>query len=339
MRYAGGMLGGTWLSLLASDLGDGKFDGAYLVAELREPEPGEHVLGQVLPPVRERRHRAAALSRVRALVGRLLPDERRGDRVDHPQPLRRQQAVAGRGAARPGGATSTCKRSRRRSSCSRRWATTSRRRSRRSTGSADIYGQHRGDQGARPGDRRADAPGHRPPRHLRVRQGGEEGARADRLGAEVDRGAAAGPVRHGDPRDDGRRRQGRIRRDAARAPARGPEAAAEIRSRRRKAVRGGRRAVGVQRARIRAARAARRARGDARMAARSCCANGIRCACSAGGSPIATRCWRRLPARGGDGPRLSATALAATMPGVAPSSCSRNTSARRSTCIATSATR
>ena len=36
-----------------------------------------------------------------------------------------------------------------------------------------------------------------PPRHLRVRQGGEEGACADRLGAEVDRVAAAGPVRHG----------------------------------------------------------------------------------------------------------------------------------------------
>ena len=103
--------------------------------ELREPEPGEHVLGQVLPPVRERRHRAAALPRVRALVGRLLPDEPRRDRVDHPQPLRRQQAVdrrnedEGRRRVRP------AQRSRRRSSCSRRWATTSRRRSRRSTGS------------------------------------------------------------------------------------------------------------------------------------------------------------------------------------------------------------
>lgn len=31
MRYAGGLLGGTWTALLASDLGNGKFDGAHLV--------------------------------------------------------------------------------------------------------------------------------------------------------------------------------------------------------------------------------------------------------------------------------------------------------------------
>ncbi len=28
MRYAGGLLGGTWLASLAADLGAGKFDGA-----------------------------------------------------------------------------------------------------------------------------------------------------------------------------------------------------------------------------------------------------------------------------------------------------------------------
>src|SRR5512134_2092590 len=31
MRYAGGLAGGAWLSLFASDLGSGKFDGAHLV--------------------------------------------------------------------------------------------------------------------------------------------------------------------------------------------------------------------------------------------------------------------------------------------------------------------
>ena len=56
----------------------------------------------------------------------------------------------------------------------------------------------RRDQGARPGHRRPAARERRPPRHLRLRQGGEEGARADRLGAEVDRVAAAGAIRHGD---------------------------------------------------------------------------------------------------------------------------------------------
>jgi hypothetical protein len=96
MRYSGGLLGGTWLASLSSDLGAGKFDGAHLVQELREPEPGQHVLEQVLPDVRERRHRGGALSRVRALVGRLLSHEPRRDRVDHPESLRRQQAVVGR---------------------------------------------------------------------------------------------------------------------------------------------------------------------------------------------------------------------------------------------------
>ncbi len=104
-------------------------------AELREPEPGQHVLGQVLPAVRQRRHRGAALSRVRALVGRLLPAQPRGDRVDHAESLRRQQAVVGHrerrrcGRARPApdqGADRDVRLD---------WATTSRRRSRPSTGS------------------------------------------------------------------------------------------------------------------------------------------------------------------------------------------------------------
>ena len=104
-------------------------------AELREPESGQHVLGQVLPGVRQRRHRDGALSRVRALVGWLLPAESRRDRVDHAESLRRQQAVVGHGEGRRRAGCSTCARSRSRSSCSPRWATTSRRRSRPSTGS------------------------------------------------------------------------------------------------------------------------------------------------------------------------------------------------------------
>jgi len=39
MRYAGGMLGGTWLSSLAADLGNGKFDGAYLVQNFENLNP------------------------------------------------------------------------------------------------------------------------------------------------------------------------------------------------------------------------------------------------------------------------------------------------------------
>lgn len=36
MRYAGGLLGGTWLASFSSDLGNGKFDGAYLVQNFED---------------------------------------------------------------------------------------------------------------------------------------------------------------------------------------------------------------------------------------------------------------------------------------------------------------
>ncbi|GAB3396429.1 DUF3141 domain-containing protein [Azotobacter armeniacus] len=39
MRYAGGLLGGTWLSSFASDLGNGLFDGAYLVENFESLNP------------------------------------------------------------------------------------------------------------------------------------------------------------------------------------------------------------------------------------------------------------------------------------------------------------
>jgi pimeloyl-ACP methyl ester carboxylesterase len=39
MRYAGGLLGGTWLASLAGDLGAGKFDGAHLVSNMENLNP------------------------------------------------------------------------------------------------------------------------------------------------------------------------------------------------------------------------------------------------------------------------------------------------------------
>ena len=39
MRYSGGMLGGTWLSSLTADMGDGVFDGAYLVENFENLNP------------------------------------------------------------------------------------------------------------------------------------------------------------------------------------------------------------------------------------------------------------------------------------------------------------
>ncbi len=40
MRYSGGLLGGTWLTRLTSDLGAGTFDGAWLVANFEGMNPG-----------------------------------------------------------------------------------------------------------------------------------------------------------------------------------------------------------------------------------------------------------------------------------------------------------
>ena len=39
MRYAGGLLGGSWLTALTSDLGAGKFDGAWLVQNFENQNP------------------------------------------------------------------------------------------------------------------------------------------------------------------------------------------------------------------------------------------------------------------------------------------------------------
>src|SRR4051812_45514332 len=46
MRYAGGMLGGGWAALLASDLGGGKFDGAYLVENFESLNPANTYFGK-----------------------------------------------------------------------------------------------------------------------------------------------------------------------------------------------------------------------------------------------------------------------------------------------------
>ncbi|WP_081686978.1 DUF3141 domain-containing protein [Chitinilyticum litopenaei] len=46
MRYAGGMLGGSWPALLASDLGNGKFDGAHLVANFETLDLGNTLVGK-----------------------------------------------------------------------------------------------------------------------------------------------------------------------------------------------------------------------------------------------------------------------------------------------------
>jgi hypothetical protein len=39
MRHAGGLLGGSWLTALTSDLGAGRFDGAWLVQNFKNLNP------------------------------------------------------------------------------------------------------------------------------------------------------------------------------------------------------------------------------------------------------------------------------------------------------------
>ena len=92
MRYSGGLLGGSWLTALTSDLGDGKFDGAWLVQNFENQNPGQHALDQAVQRLFQDRHRGAALSRIRALVGRPRQSERRGDPVHRRRAVRRQQA-------------------------------------------------------------------------------------------------------------------------------------------------------------------------------------------------------------------------------------------------------
>jgi pimeloyl-ACP methyl ester carboxylesterase len=47
MRYTGGLLGGTWLTSLAGDLGNGKFDGAHLVQNFESLDPANTFWGKL----------------------------------------------------------------------------------------------------------------------------------------------------------------------------------------------------------------------------------------------------------------------------------------------------
>ena len=48
MRYSGGLLGGSWLAALTSDLGNGKFDGAWLVQNFENQKSCEHAVDQAI---------------------------------------------------------------------------------------------------------------------------------------------------------------------------------------------------------------------------------------------------------------------------------------------------
>ena len=59
MRYSGGLLGGSWLTALASDLGARQVRRRLAGAEFREPESGQHAVDQAIQSLFQDRHRGA----------------------------------------------------------------------------------------------------------------------------------------------------------------------------------------------------------------------------------------------------------------------------------------
>ena len=92
MRYTGGLLGGTWLTALMGDLGAGKFDGAWLVSNFENLNPANTLLDQAVQSLFQGRYRSSPLSRIREMVGRARPSQRRGDAVHRRRAVHRQQA-------------------------------------------------------------------------------------------------------------------------------------------------------------------------------------------------------------------------------------------------------
>ena len=85
MRYTGGLLGGSWLTALMGDLGNGIFDGAWLVSNFESLNPANTLLEQELQSLFEGGHRGSTLSRVRGVVERPRPAQCGGDAIHRRQ--------------------------------------------------------------------------------------------------------------------------------------------------------------------------------------------------------------------------------------------------------------
>ena len=70
MRYSGGVLGGSWLTALTSDMGAGKFDGAWLVQNFENLNPANTLWTKQYNVYSKIDTEAPPLSRFRALLGR-----------------------------------------------------------------------------------------------------------------------------------------------------------------------------------------------------------------------------------------------------------------------------
>ena len=210
------LLGGTWLTALAGDLGNGIFDGANLVANFESLQSGQHLLGEALQPLFEGRHRGGALPRLRDLVGQPGAAQCRRDAVDRRQSVRRQQA---RPRARSHTSDGVRVDLRNIHSpiivfCS--WGDNITPPQQALGWITDLYDHERRDRRQRPDHRLHAAPDDRPSRHLRLGQGGDQGACRVRLVHGDDRPPAARPLRGGDHR--GRRQHRPSRPDPRQVP-------------------------------------------------------------------------------------------------------------------------
>jgi hypothetical protein len=104
MRYSGGLLGGSWLTALTSDLGHGKFDGAWLVQNFENQNP---LVGRPRQPERggDPVHRRRAVHRQQSRRGKDPDVGRHRDRpAQHPLPHRRVLLEGRQRHAAPAGA-------------------------------------------------------------------------------------------------------------------------------------------------------------------------------------------------------------------------------------------
>ena len=81
MRYTGGLLGGSWLTALTSDLGNGKFDGAWLVNNFESLNPANTLWAKPYNLYAKVDSEAPSLSRIRGMVGRPRAAQRRRNAV------------------------------------------------------------------------------------------------------------------------------------------------------------------------------------------------------------------------------------------------------------------
>ena len=196
MRYTGGLLGGTWLTSLMGDLGNGTFDGAHLVQNFESLDPANTLWGKpynLYSKVDTEEPRYLGFEKwwsgyffttkeeMRGITdelfvgnkltkGTIQTSDRRAHRPqEHPRADRGDRVLGRQHHAAAAGAQLDPRPVR----------------------------ERRRDPGLRADDRLHARPADRPSRHLRLGQGRREAARRDRQHARPDRQPAARPLRDG----------------------------------------------------------------------------------------------------------------------------------------------